>query len=152
MKTGMPLALSTSNTRKHLRIGWPTAARDRWRHARRALREPPWSWFGGDRNGPSACNSTEIAYEENVRIQPRLKYLTETLGSVFEIAGTFLLAVEAIKLENLQMVRLKIPPHISPHQPQPDAKLPLIRLRGRDLQEAGAVYIAVGRVEMRCVE
>jgi hypothetical protein len=26
----MPLALSTSNTRKHLRIGWPTAARDRW--------------------------------------------------------------------------------------------------------------------------
>ncbi len=35
------------------------------------------------------------------------QHLTETLGSVFEIAGTFLLAVEAIKLENLQTVRLK---------------------------------------------
>jgi len=35
------------------------------------------------------------------------QHLTETLVSRFEIAGTFLLAVEAIKLENLQMVRLK---------------------------------------------
>jgi hypothetical protein len=34
------------------------------------------------------------------------QHLTETVGSIFEIAGTFLLAVEAIKLENLQMVRL----------------------------------------------
>jgi hypothetical protein len=35
------------------------------------------------------------------------QHVTETVGSAFEIAGTFLLAVEAIKLENLQMVRLK---------------------------------------------
>ena len=35
------------------------------------------------------------------------QHVTETVGSVLEIAGTFLLAVEAIKLDNLQKVRLR---------------------------------------------